>query len=482
MKRLSIPKNSLLYTSVFAIALSVIASCSKKSDPQPVNPTPPKENTSPSAAKEISSINILKTENSAITGDGYVYKSSAKIYITLPLGSNLGAVKVNFNLSPKASIKVDGVLLENNSGILDLSKTLTATVYAENGSSSTYTILAQVGLKDIDALIYPFIEKYAIPAASYAVAKNASESIVYKNASGFAVVESKERATPDHLFRLASMSKQHTAIAIMTLIQQGKFGIDDLVFGPTGILKDSFPSVGPKSAKVTVKHLLEHTAGYGGDPMFDSANRGKTLDELIQIMLNSAQDEPGTKYKYYNMGYGTLGKIIEVVSGKDYLSYLKEIYAPAGVSGIKIAPASAAARAANEAVCYAQSGNNAYGADVNVYKAAGGVSINTDELFKVLYAVDGWTIRPDILNTAIRTLMFTKSDVYNYAKGWRTNHSLFKGYYHGGNLAGTATFWIFGEEYSAAVLLNSRNYSDNFDTDLIVLTNNIMNKAKSLGL
>ena len=62
------------------------------------------------------------------------------------------------------------------------------------------------------------------------------------------------------------------------------------------------------------------------------------------------------------------------------------------------------------------------------------------------------------------------------------NHSLFDGYYHGGNLTGTATFWIYGSEYSAAILLNSRSGDDSFDNELIFLTNNIMKKAKELNL
>jgi D-alanyl-D-alanine carboxypeptidase len=466
---------------LFSSFILILASCSKKNDPAPTpNPTNP---TVKSSAKEITGLSILKNENTNITGDGYMYKSGSRLYVSIPLGSTLSSIKVNFNLSNKASIKVDGTTLSNNAGNLDLTKTITATVYAEDGSSAIYTILAQVGIKDIDAMIFPFIEKYGMPAASYAIGKNSLESIVYKNASGFANADTKERATPNHLFRLASMTKQHTAIAIMTLIQQGKIGIDELVFGPTGILKASFPSVGQMSAKVTVRHLLEHTAGYTGDPMFTTTYAGYTLDQRIQVMLNSAQSEPGTKYYYYNMGFATLGKIIEVVTGKDYETYLKGIYAPAGITGMRLASTTAATVPAGEAVCYGQDGANAYGNDMSVIKAAAGIAINTDDLFRVLYAVDGGAIRPDILNATTRTLMFTPSTAFSgYAKGWRTNHTLFSGYYHGGNLSGTATFWIYGTEYSVAVLLNSRSNDDAFDTDLIVLTNNIMKKAKELGL
>lgn len=464
---------------ILFVFVAFLASCSKKSDPKPGDGTPTGSTVS-LTGKEIIGASILKSENPNITGDGYVYKTGLKIYITIPLNSSLSNVKVNFTLSEKASIKIDGTTLSNNAGTVDLSKTLTAVVTAENGTTSSYTIMAQTGIKEIDAMIYPFIEKYSIPAASYAIGKNSTESVVYKNAAGFANVEAKERVYSDYEFRLASMTKQHTSIAIMSLIEQGKIGIDQLVFGPTGILKDFWPSVGPKSAKVTVRHLLEHTAGYTGDPMF-SSSAGTTLDQKIQTMLNSAQDEPGTKFYYYNLGYGVLGKIIEVVSGKNYLTILKELYAPAGVE-INLASSSAIARRSKEAISYPQGSSTAYGNEMEVYKAAGGVSITSENLFKVLYAVDGGNIKPDILTPTTRTLMFTKSAVANYAKGWRTNHSLFNGYYHGGNLIGTATFWIYGPDYSAAVLLNSRSNDDAFDVDLIVLTNNILNKAKELGL
>ncbi len=478
MKIISTLRNKAKNTLYLTVLIAFLASCSKKSDPTPGGGNPP--TTTISSGKDISNISILKGENPSITGDGYYFRSGLKIYLTIPLNSVLTNVKINFSLSSKATVKVDGTTLANNSGSFDLTKTITAVVYAENGTSSTYTILAQTGIKEIDAMIYPFMEKYAIPAASYAIGKNSKEDIVYKNAAGFANVALKERAGTDYEFRLASMSKQHTSIAIMSLIQQGKFGLDDLVFGATGILKARWPSVGPKSSKITVRHLLEHTTGFTGDPMFTSAS-GRDLDSKIDYMLLQAQNEPGTTYYYYNMGYGTLGKIIEVVSGKEYGQYLRDLYAPLGAD-VHNASSSAETRRAKEAVYYPQNGGNSYGTDIDAYKAAGGVSISTENLFKVLYGVDGGSIKPDILSPAARTMMFTKSIRANYALGWRMNHSLFDGYYHGGNLTGTATFWIYGSEYSAAILLNSRSGDDNFDSELIVLTNNIMKKAKELNL
>ena len=282
MKIISTLRNKAKNTLYLTVLIAFLASCSKKSDPTPCGGNPP--TTTISSGKDISNISILKGENPSITGDGYYFRSGLKIYLTIPLNSVLTNVKINFSLSSKATVKVDGTTLANNSGSFDLTKTITAVVYAENGTSSTYTILAQTGIKEIDAMIYPFMEKYAIPAASYAIGKNSKEDIVYKNAAGFANVALKERAGTDYEFRLASMSKQHTSIAIMSLIQQGKFGLDDLVFGATGILKARWPSVGPKSSKITVRHLLEHTTGFTGDPMFTSAS-GRDLDDKIDYML-----------------------------------------------------------------------------------------------------------------------------------------------------------------------------------------------------
>lgn len=477
MKTILAFKTRIKSILILTVLLASLAGCSKKNDPG-TKLNPPTNGLS--SSKDISNITILKGENPSITGDGYFYKSGSKIFITVPLNSNLTNVKVNFNISSKATIKVDGVALANNSGSFDLNKTLTATVSAENGTSSTYTILVQTGIKEIDAMIYPFMEKFGIPAATYAVAKNSKEEIVYKNASGFANVDLKERATPEYEFRLASMSKQHTAIAILTLVQDGKFGLNDLVFGPSGILKSLYPTVSTKAAKITVKHLLEHTAGFSGDPMFTNST-GTTLDAKMQFMLNSAQDEPGTKFSYYNMGYGTLGKIIEVVSGKEFGAYLKYIYAPSGIE-VNLASPSIASRRAKEVVYYPQAaGTTGYG-DISVYKAAGGISINTENLFKVLYSIDGGTLRPDILTPASRIAMFTRSTAANYSLGWNGKNSTVDGYFHGGNLSGTATFWIYGPEYSAAILLNSRNVDANFDSELTALTNNILKKAKELGL
>mgnify|MGYP007112196080 CR=1 FL=1 len=134
MKIISTLKEKSKASLMVVLFIAVLASCSKKDDPVPGGGNPPPSNTT-SAAKEITGLTILKSENANITGDGYFYKSGLKIYITIPLNSTLSDVKVNFSLSAKASIKVENVALTNNSGSLDLSKTLTAIVTAENGTT-----------------------------------------------------------------------------------------------------------------------------------------------------------------------------------------------------------------------------------------------------------------------------------------------------------------------------------------------------------
>lgn len=480
-----------------------VVSCSKDDTPAP-EPTPP-PSSGPVAPKltgrELFDVKILQGANPELSEDAHFYRpaTGSTYYMTIPRGFTDRNLEIEIVSSEKSTITVNGTALTMMEGTLNSSKVamgktriqideidrLGIQVSAEDGFRSSYEVLVQDGIVAIDAMVYPFLIKYNIPAGSFAIGKNSEEDIVYKTALGYADVNKKERAGPHHLFRLASMSKQFTAIGIMALIQEGKIGIDDAVFGPDGILKDQWSSVSARSAQVTIQHLLEHTLGYDAHDIMFSAASPNTLERRVDMLLQSSgQHVPGTVFLYSNMGYGLLGRVIEVVSGKDYITFLQELFAPIGAEDVYLAARNAQSVREHEATLYAQTGSSgAYGSDIDVYKAAGGILTNTDNLFKMLYAVDGGSKKPDILNDEMRELMFTPSTVFRgYAKGWRTNHSLFDGYYHGGNLIGTATFWIYGTEYSAAMLLNSRSYEPNFGTDLIELTKDIMEKAKELGL
>ncbi|MHC1689628.1 MAG: serine hydrolase domain-containing protein [Bacteroidales bacterium] len=468
------PQSSVLrYLSFFLAAVLFVTSCSKDD----VIPPP----VAKSDKNDIVLFQFKKEYNPSLSASGLSYYSGNLIFVTLPEGSSLNALKPSFEVSPKATLSINGI--EQQSGVtqVDFSNTVTISIKSESGLSKEYKVLAQPGKANFDELIYSFMKRYSIPGISYAVTKD--EAIVYKSGLGFASVEGGERTRPDHLFRLASVSKQFTSLCIMKLVEGGKLSLDRNVFGAGGVLASEFPTVTAMASRVTVRSLLEHTSGWisDPDPMFTTSFKGQTLDQRIAHVLNSVQYEPGTKHSYFNMGFGILGKVIEKITGKGYETYLKEVLATAGVTDIHIG-GNRSQRRANEVVYYSQNGTDGYGNEMDVIAAAGGVIASSEQMMKLMFHIDGRSKIPDIISAQTRQTMLTASSAYNrYALGWRLNHSFYPGsFYHSGNLAGTASMWVMGNDgTNCVVLCNSRSYIDGFDDEMYALLRDILNLASA---
>src|SRR5262249_19048358 len=115
---------------------------------------------------------------------------------------------------------------------------------------------APAELNAMQADITQFLQQFGVPGASVAIAKD--DRLVYVRASAWAAPASGERVTPDHPFRIASLSKPITSAAIFTLVQQGRLRLSDRVFGPGAILGTEYGHApyGPNIDKITVQHLL----------------------------------------------------------------------------------------------------------------------------------------------------------------------------------------------------------------------------------
>jgi CubicO group peptidase (beta-lactamase class C family) len=130
-------------------------------------------------------------------------------------------------------------------------------------------------------------------------------------------------------FKLASVSKQFTAMAIMILQEKGKLSTDDKL--------NKYIAGYPNGDKITIHHLLTHSSGihnFTDLPVFDSIMaRPHTLEQNIKHFKNLPLDfEPGTKFNYSNSGYVLLSYIIEKASGKNYGDYIQEaIFQPLGM-------------------------------------------------------------------------------------------------------------------------------------------------------
>ena len=155
---------------------------------------------------------------------------------------------------------------------------------------------------------------------------------VFSEAYGYADREKKIPNTVATPFLLGSMNKLFTGLAIGQLVEQGKLSYED----PLSRFVPNFPDA--ESAKqIKIKHLLSHTSGLGN---YFNSNFFKSLDRLrsVQAILDVAgrdapEFEPGTSWRYSNIGYQLLGRVIEVVTGEDYYDYMrKNVFAPAGVT------------------------------------------------------------------------------------------------------------------------------------------------------
>ena len=464
-----------------AVVFMVSFSCSKDDVIEE-----PKE----SEYNSLSTFAFRKSDNAGLTEDCTSYMGGSTYYVTVPEGTDITSLKPDFTISPKATIKINGNAITGAVPAIDFTEVVKVAVTSESGRERIIKVLVKPGRKELDHLVYELMSNHSIPGVSVAISKG--EETVYESGLGLAIVEDNTRVAPDHLFRLASISKQFTTLCIMNLYEKDLLSVDDIVFGPGGILEEEFPSVKETdmAARVTIRHLLSHTSGWKSDPdpMFTSSFKGQSLNERIRYMLESDQVTPGSKYSYYNMGFGVLGKIVEKLSGEKFEKYMRDMLATIGVTDVHVG-GDRSQRRSNEVVYYSQDGTNGYGNEMDVIAAAGGIIASPREMLKVLYHIDGLPEIKDFITPATRTLMLTAIPIYErYALGWRTGHRLFPGAsYHTGNLAGTAVMWVMGRtwetgpKFNCVILCNSRSYISGFDDDIYYLMNNVLNKAQTMS-
>lgn len=166
------------------------------------------------------------------------------------------------------------------------------------------------------------------PGAAVIVIKDGQT--VFRKGYGMANLELGVPIEPDMIFRIGSVTKQFTAVAVLMLAEQGKLALSDEI---TKFLPD-YPTQG---RKITVEHLLTHTSGiksYTDLPEFlQQMRKDLSLKELIDFFKNKPMDfAPGDNWHYNNSGFVLLGAIIEKTSGQKYADFIeKSIFAPLGM-------------------------------------------------------------------------------------------------------------------------------------------------------
>ncbi|MFL6261750.1 MAG: serine hydrolase domain-containing protein [Thermoanaerobaculia bacterium] len=156
--------------------------------------------------------------------------------------------------------------------------------------------------------------------------------VLLQKAWGRANRETGAPATLDTRFRIGSMNKMFTSVAILQLVEAGKLSLDD----PIGKYLTDYPNKDVAS-KVTVRHLLTHSGGTGDifGPEFDK-NRLTLRTHSDYLKLYGARGldgEPGKEFKYSNYGFVLLGALIEKITGMSYYDYVdSKVFRPAGMT------------------------------------------------------------------------------------------------------------------------------------------------------
>ena len=303
------------------------------------------------------------------------------------------------------------------------------------------------GTENIDKQVDAFIKRWKIEGASLAVTKD--ERLVYAKGFGTANSETGEDVKPGHLFRIASVSKLITAVAVMKLFEEGNLSLDETVFGERGILNDSLfrDYRDSRIEKITVRHLLNHTAGwsrYAGDPMFNPLYIARKMDvrapasfeHILQYTLSRRLNfNPGTRYSYSNMGYAILGEIIARKSGMPYQDYVvMNLLKPLGIHDMHIGKSYYHEKYPNEVryhstagkmTTYAMDGSGEIvpiyygGNNMELLGPAGGWVASAPELVKFMTAIDGFDEQPDILSPETIASMSDPNIAGKGLFGWR---------------------------------------------------------------
>lgn len=324
--------------------------------------------------------------------------------------------------------------------------------------------ITQADIAILDNAVAAYMTKYNVPGLSLAITKG--EKLVYVKAYGKADKEANQDLTTQHRFRIASLSKSVTGIALTKLAEQGKLSLDDKVFGPDGLLGSSYGTKAyPAGVQaITVRQLLHHTAGgwnnQNNDPMF--TNPTMTADQIITWTLDNRPlvRTPGAVYDYSNFGYCVLGRVIEKVTGKTYEQYVKdEVLKPAGVTEMTVGGNTLADRKSNEVKYYGTpaGGTNPYAYNIARMDAHGGWIASAKDLVRLLVHVDGFNTKKDILSASSIPTMTTAPNLAvpsGYALGWSVNTIA---WWHTGSLPGTNAIWVrTNSGYNWAVLTNTR--------------------------
>lgn len=311
----------------------------------------------------------------------------------------------------------------------------------------TNALSAQPELHAMDSIMQRYLKRWEIHGAQLAISRH--DSLLYARGFGYADKDRQIPMEPSYIMRMASVSKLVTATGIMKLRDMGKIRLSDKVFGPKGILNDTFYVNSIRDKRyfdITVEQLLRHKAGftnYAGDAIFSTRyimqqNHLTTPPDhrtLLRIVLRRHLGyTPGMAQRYCNIGYTLLSLIIEKRTGMSYENFMQRyVLNPAGCYDFHIAGNYLKDRRKNETVYYMHSSsvpvpefNNSgrmvvrcYGEnDITTALGAGAWVASAAELCRLVASIDGDRTVPDVISPQAVKLMTQEMPDHQFSLGW----------------------------------------------------------------
>jgi CubicO group peptidase (beta-lactamase class C family) len=193
-------------------------------------------------------------------------------------------------------------------------------------------------LPQLDALIRDFLQREQVPGGAWGVVIDGA--LVHVGVAGLRDVAAGAPVQPDSVFRIASMTKSFTAMAILQLRDAGKLSLDDPADKYVPELRRlRYPTI--DAPRITIRDLLTHATGFPEDNPWGDQQLSIS-DEQFDALLRGGiafANVPGVAYEYSNYGFMILGRIVSRVSGLPYRDYVqRRILAPLGMRSSTLEP------------------------------------------------------------------------------------------------------------------------------------------------
>ncbi len=324
------------------------------------------------------------------------------------------------------------------------------------------------GIEKIETAIAAWMRQHKAPALSVAIVLDNQTS--FSKGYGLADVENAVAARSDTAFRLASITKSITAIAVMQLVERGKIDLNAPVnkYCAAYPEKQTLKDAPDKKFSITVRQLLIHQSGVRHNKAPEEVVGTKHYNSITEAVGAFAADplvvEPGTKYSYSTPGYTLLGCAIEGASGVSYIDYLREnIFKPAGITRTFVDDVYTIIQNRARGYRKTEKGEitNALLADTSVKIPAGGLVSTAEDLARFAIAVN----TNQLVKAETLAQMWTKPKTSDgkeqtYAMGFLINdeNGLLRVNNDGGQ-AGTRTyiFLLPKQKFAVALMTNLQN-------------------------